>query len=449
MLKVAKLLYLRGFHITFVNREYNHKRLLKSRGPNSLNSVPSFQFVTIPDGLPDDPNVDATQDIISLCESIRRTCLTPFKNLLSKLNSASDVPPVTCIVSDNAMTFTLDAAQELGIPEVLLWTCSACRFMCYMQYRRLIDMGLIPLKGNYSQIFASIDIGLSYITNGHLETSIDWVPGIKEIRLKDMPSFVRTTDPQDFMLDFVQSMCEEAEKASAIIVNTFDALEHDVLDSFSSILSPPIYSIGPLNIFLNNNDATNNEELKIIGSNLWKEEPECIEWLDSKEPNSVVYVNFGSVIVMTSDQLIELAWGIANSNKKNLWGRVVKLVSPRGSFGSPCGWGVLDTVVGIQRWRVCEGGSNVVLAFLCGATNQLSFLLQGVGVGLEIEDVKREKVEALVRELMEGEKGKEMKAKALEWKKLAHDAACGPHGSSFVNMDNMVRQVLMGKIAKN
>lgn len=40
MLKLAKLLHHKGFHITFVNTEYNHKRLLKSRGPNSLDAMP-------------------------------------------------------------------------------------------------------------------------------------------------------------------------------------------------------------------------------------------------------------------------------------------------------------------------------------------------------------------------------------------------------------------------
>jgi hypothetical protein len=50
-------------------------------------------------------------------------------------------------VSDGAMTFTLDAAEELNIPEVLFWTTSACGFMGYMQYRQLLEKGLIPLKG--------------------------------------------------------------------------------------------------------------------------------------------------------------------------------------------------------------------------------------------------------------------------------------------------------------
>ena len=66
MLKLAKLLHHKGFHITFVNTEYNHKRLLKSRGPNSLDGLPSFTFETIPDGLPP-TDANATQDILSLC----------------------------------------------------------------------------------------------------------------------------------------------------------------------------------------------------------------------------------------------------------------------------------------------------------------------------------------------------------------------------------------------
>ncbi|KAJ0026203.1 hypothetical protein Pint_08361 [Pistacia integerrima] len=49
---------------------------------------------------------------------------------------------------------------------------------------------------------------------------------------------------------------------------------------------------------------------------------------------------------------------------------------------------------------------------------------------MEIDnDVKRDEVEILVRELMEGEKGKEMKKKATEWKKMAKHAITAPAGS--------------------
>lgn len=146
MLKLAKLLHHKGFHVTFVNTEFNHNRLIKSRGPEAVNGTPSFRFETIPDGLPPS-DADATQDVPSLCASTKNTCLPPFRQLLHKLNNTPDSPPVTCIVSDCIMSFTLKAAQELNIPNVLFWTASACGFMGYVSYRGLLEKGIIPLKG--------------------------------------------------------------------------------------------------------------------------------------------------------------------------------------------------------------------------------------------------------------------------------------------------------------
>ncbi|TKY56268.1 7-deoxyloganetin glucosyltransferase [Spatholobus suberectus] len=457
MLKLAKLLHFKGFHITFVNTEYNHKRLLKARGPDSLDGLPSFRFETIPDGLPE-PDVDDTQDIPSLCDSTRRTCSPHFKNLLGKINN-SDAPPVTCIVSDGAMSFTLEAAEELGVPEVLFWTTSACGFMCYVQYEQLIEKDLTPLKDS------------SYVTNGYLETTVDWVPGIKDIRLRDIPSFIRTTDSDDLMVDFIRQECGRARRASAIILNTFDALEHDVLEAFSSIL-PPVYSIGPLNLLVKD---VNDKALNAIGSNLWKEEPECVEWLDTKEPNSVVYVNFGSITVMTSEQLIEFAWGLANSNKSFLWvirpdlvagenavlpPEFVKQTKNRGLLSSWCPQEQVLTHPAIggflthSGWNstlesVCGGVPMICWPFFAEQQTNCRFCCKEWGIGMEIEDVKRDKIESLVRELMDGEKGKEMKEKALQWKELGKHAASGPSGSSFLNLDNMVREVLLGKSVKN
>ncbi|KAK3230906.1 hypothetical protein Dsin_002787 [Dipteronia sinensis] len=161
MLKLAKLLNYKGFHITFVNTEYNHNRLLKSRGPDSLNGTPTFRFETIPDGLPPfDANV--MQDASSLCDSTKKTCLAPFRQLLSKLNntSLSNVPPVTCIVSDCVMSFTLKAAQELNIPNVLFWTASACGFLAFVHYQMNVDVAL-GVEGSNS-------IGIGTVVPDHL-----------------------------------------------------------------------------------------------------------------------------------------------------------------------------------------------------------------------------------------------------------------------------------------
>uniref|UniRef100_A0A175YM48 Glycosyltransferase N-terminal domain-containing protein n=1 Tax=Daucus carota subsp. sativus TaxID=79200 RepID=A0A175YM48_DAUCS len=150
MLKLAKLLHHKGFHISFVNTDFNHRRLVKSNGLQALDGLPDFRFYSIPDGLPPS-NPDATQDVPLMCKYIPINCLAPFSKLISELNntSVSHVPPVTCIVSDGVMSFTLKAAQQFGIPEVLFWTASACGLIAYMQYSQLVDRGYIPLQGKY------------------------------------------------------------------------------------------------------------------------------------------------------------------------------------------------------------------------------------------------------------------------------------------------------------
>jgi hypothetical protein len=152
MLKLAKLLHLRGFHITFVNTEYNHKRLLKSMGPKVFDGFTDFSFETIPDGLtPIEDEDNASIDIPSLCQSIRKNFLRPFGELLAKLQdsaTAGVIPPVTCIVSDCYMPFAIPAAEEHALPAIIFNPFSACNFLTSLHFRTLLEKGLIPLKGN-------------------------------------------------------------------------------------------------------------------------------------------------------------------------------------------------------------------------------------------------------------------------------------------------------------
>ncbi|KAF9607905.1 hypothetical protein IFM89_003719 [Coptis chinensis] len=87
----------------------------------------------------------------------------------------------------------------------------------------------------------------SYLTNGYLETSIDWIPGLKNVRLRDIPTLIRTTDPNDIVLNFMITQLDRARKASAIILNAFDALESETLDAIKPLLSP-LYTIGPIHL---------------------------------------------------------------------------------------------------------------------------------------------------------------------------------------------------------
>jgi hypothetical protein len=155
LLKLAKLLHLRGFHITFVNTEYNHKRLLKSRGEHAFEGFTDFTFETIPDGLtPKDGDIDGdvSQDLHSLGESIITNFRRFFDELLAKLHESATaglIPPVTCLVSDCYMPFTVDAAEELALPIVLFAPCSASYFLACLLSPKMYQNSQLPFKGNH------------------------------------------------------------------------------------------------------------------------------------------------------------------------------------------------------------------------------------------------------------------------------------------------------------
>lgn len=44
-----------------------------------------------------------------------------------------------------------------------------------------------------------------------------------------------------------------------------------------------------------------------------------MEWLDSQQPKSMLYVSFGSMALLTRDELMKYWYGLVNSKKPFLW----------------------------------------------------------------------------------------------------------------------------------
>ncbi|GLT50900.1 hypothetical protein SLA2020_243550 [Shorea laevis] len=173
---------------------------------------------------------------------------------------------------------------------------------------------------------------------------------------------------------------------------------------------------------------------------------------------------------MTSNQLIEFAWGLANSNQTYLWIIRPDLVAgdaaillpefvtktknrgllatwcPReqvpshpaiGGFLTHCGWN--STLESISA-----GVPMICWPFFAEQQTNYRSCCTEWGIGMEINsDVKRDEVERLVRELMGEEKGREMKKKALEWRRMAEAAAVSPSGSSAMNLGKVIDEVLL------
>lgn len=142
LMQLAEILHTKGFHITFVYTDNFYRQLVKSKSTDSIPSLaPDFQFVRLPDNLP-----DTLPDIGTKCTLTHKNCTETFTTLLKQLMEKSPAP--TCVISDAVMTCAMHAAREVGLPEVQFWTASACGFMGNHSFEELIQRGIVPLKGN-------------------------------------------------------------------------------------------------------------------------------------------------------------------------------------------------------------------------------------------------------------------------------------------------------------
>ncbi|KAI3785377.1 hypothetical protein L1987_44495 [Smallanthus sonchifolius] len=452
MLKLAELLHHKGLRITFINTDFVHKRFLESAGPHCLDGAPGFRFETIPDGVPHSSEVSIAITRELLLQSIETNFLALFIDLLTNLQN-----PPTCIISDGFMSvFTIDAAQKLGIPVMMYWTLAACGFMGFYQIQSLIEKGLVPLKDE------------SYLTNGYLDTVIDWVPGMEGIRLKDFP-IDWTTNLNDKLVTFAIGGPQRSHRVSHHIFHTFDELEPSIIKALSSMYAH-VYTIGPLQLLLDQipEEKKQSGVSSIHGYSLVKEEPECLQWLQSKEPSSVIYVNFGSTTVMSLEDLRELGWGLADSNHYFLWiirsnlvtgesavlppefeehikkrGFIASWCSQEkvlnhpsvGGFLTHCGWGSAIE-------SLSAGVPMICWPYFWDQLTNCRYICNEWEVGLELGNkVKRDEVKRLVQGLM-GEGGHKMRNKAIEWKEKA-GIATGPKGSSSLNIDKIIKEIMM------
>ncbi|OVA01409.1 UDP-glucuronosyl/UDP-glucosyltransferase [Macleaya cordata] len=236
-----------------------------------------------------------------------------------------------------------------------------------------------------------------------------------------------------------------------------------------SHLSAPIRPVGPL--FKSQNDVS-------VRGDMWKSSDDCLQWLDSQSPGSVVYISFGSVVSLTKEQMEELGSGLLKSGMKFLW--VIKPPSKKYGFGSEAPDGFVEaaeskgslvvewcpqekvlahpavscfvTHCGWNSSMECLSSGVLVVAFP-GWGDQVTnakFLVDVYGVGVrmkkstdekgEVELVKSEEVVRCIVESMKGQKAVEMKKNVLKWKKAAEEAVA-EGGSSYRNIQAFVDDI--------
>ncbi|KAJ9674657.1 hypothetical protein PVL29_023908 [Vitis rotundifolia] len=443
LLEMAKRLALHhGFHVSFIsiNTEASAAQTQLLRSPN----LPSGLHVV------ELPPADMSTILHDDMTIVQRICLIVQESLPYIRSVLRENPPRALIV-DIFCTDAFQIAKDLSIPTYSFFTASTA-LLALSLYLPTMDR---EIEGEYVDLPKPVQ-----------------VPGCNAIRTEDLLNQVRNRKIEEYKWYLLS--VSRLPMAVGIFVNTWEDLEPVWLRGlrensfFQQIPIPPVLPIGPL--------IKEDEPLTDF-------DHDCIAWLDKQQPDSVLFISLGSGGTLTYTQLTELAWGLELSQQRfilvvrtpsdasasgaffNVGNNVMKaeaylpqgfvertqeagLVIPSwapqvavlrhpstGGFLSHCGWNsTLESIshgVPMIAWPLyAEQRMNATML-----TEEVGVAARPV-VGEGKNVVGREEIERVVRLVMEGEEGKEMRRRVRELQSSAL-ATLKPGGPSFQSLSEV------------
>ncbi|KAK2665017.1 hypothetical protein Ddye_003591 [Dipteronia dyeriana] len=260
--------------------------------------------------------------------------------------------------------------------------------------------------------------------------------------------------------------CIQSEMSSyGVLVNSFHELEPGYSEHYRKVIRPKTWYIGPVSLCARDtNDKAQRGHIASIS------EHECLRWLDSKQPKSVIYICFGSLMhFLAAKQLFEIAMALEATGQnficvvkkedkdKEEWlpegfetrvegrGLIIRGWAPQvlildheaiRGFMTHCGWNsILESVtagVPMVTWPLsAEQFYNEKL---------VTDVLKTRWLEEKIIIVKRDDVNEAVTKLMVGEEGEEMRILAGKLKEMA-GRATEEGGSSYSDLHAFLEEL--------
>ncbi|CAB80130.1 glucosyltransferase-like protein [Arabidopsis thaliana] len=449
-LDMAKLFATKGAKSTILTTPLNAKlffeKPIKNLNPGLEIDIQIFNFPCVELGLPEgcenvdfftsNNNDDKNEMIVKFFFSTRF-----FKDQLEKLLGTTRPD---CLIADMFFPWATEAAGKFNVP-------------------RLVFHGT-----GYFSLCAGYCIGVHKPQKRVASSSEPFV-------IPELPGNIVITEEQIIdgdgesdMGKFMTEVRESEVKSSGVVLNSFYELEHDYADFYKSCVQKRAWHIGPLSVY-----NRGFEEKAERGKKANIDEAECLKWLDSKKPNSVIYVSFGSVAFFKNEQLFEIAAGLEASGTSFIWvvrktkekeewlpegfeervkgkGMIIRGWAPQVlildhqatcGFVTHCGWNSLleGVAAGLPMvtWPVAaEQFYNEKLV--------TQVLRTGVSVGAKKnvrttgDFISREKVVKAVREVLVGEEADERRERAKKLAEMAKAAVEG--GSSFNDLNSFIEE---------
>ncbi|KAL3614251.1 hypothetical protein CASFOL_042325 [Castilleja foliolosa] len=389
----------------------------------------------------DDPN---RKDLNAYMAQLERSGREKLPQMIKEQSARAR--PVSCIINNPFIPWVSDVAESLGIPSAMLWIQSCASFSLYYHYYH----NLVPFP---SENEPEIDVQL---------------PFLPLLKPDEIPSFLHPESPYRFLGEAILGQYKNLSKPFCILMDTFEELEKEIIEYMSNI-SRPVKPIGPL--FKSGHSKDDQIRVDLF------EAENCTEWLDTKPPETVVYISFGSIVHLKQEQINEIAHGLLLSEVSFIW--VMKPPPPEAAASEPhvLPEGFLERVGDkgkIVKWapqeRVLAHPATACFVTHCGWNSTMEAVGSGVPVvawpqwGDQVTDAKflvdvfkvgrrlcrgeaegrivgRDEVERCLRAVTGGgQEAAEMRENAAKWKKAAEEAVA-EGGSSYKNMEEFVYEV--------
>ncbi|KAL5705649.1 hypothetical protein ACHQM5_023926 [Ranunculus cassubicifolius] len=298
MIDIARLFASRGVKSTIITTPLSASHFSESINRDKQSgqdiTIRTIPFPCKEAGLPEGSetfDLLTSQDMIYTFFEALVMLKEPFEQLMIEYHP-------DCIVSDAYYTWTTDLAKAYNIP-------------------RLIFHG----SGSFSLSVLENIIRYAPQKKVASDSEIFVVPGLPD-QIEMTKSQIASGEDAIItpFIKLVQRMSETEVTSYGVLVNSFNGLEQAYTEYYTKDMGRRAWNIGPVSLY-NRNIIDKAQRGKKLAIN----EHICLNWLNSKELNSVLYISFGSLSQISTAQLLEIAMGLEASDVPFIW--VVRLAT--------------------------------------------------------------------------------------------------------------------------
>ncbi|XP_043699795.1 UDP-glycosyltransferase 73C25-like [Telopea speciosissima] len=470
MIDIARLLAHQGVIVTIVTTPVNafrFKAIIDRAAESGLRiQLLQLRFPSKEAGLPEG------------CENLDHISSPEMKmnffNATSMLQPALEQslqeiePRSSCIISDMALPWTSHTALKFGIPRIYFNGMSSFSLLCNQNLLRYRPHDKIKSD---SELFVVPDM-----------------PHRIELTKAQLLGVVLDNNSDDLQ-EFLKQIREAERTSDGVLINSFYELETCYVDKYQKLMGKKAWCVGPVSLY--NKEASDKADR---GNKAAIDEDKCLEWLNSREAESVVYVCLGSLCPLVPSQLIEIGLALERSNHPFVWvirqgnnnkpsaelerwlseerfeektegrGLLIRGWAPQvlilshravGGFVTHCGWN--STLEGVSA-----GVPMITWPMFADQFYNEKLIVQILGIGVRVGVdipcpmmegekvgvyVKGEEIEKAIGLLMDGgEEAEVIKKKARELGEMANRAV-EEGGSSHLNISLFIQDI-MGQVAQ-